>query len=386
MLDRETSGIACVQPYSSLDDDDRVRVAHPLSSLDLDLEKDRVSEADGVVARNKSLLNQAWLSDASLCVGPDERKLLIPIHSAIVAPASPFLAAALDGRWRRDGEAVRFKDFESTVVLSALRFIYCDELVVLEQDLEDLLHFACLYLMKPLVNALVQRVFLSNDCFWKLLSVAVQLDWQLLLSKCHELLFADSRRLLSSSAFLAQPVEVVAAVTRMDPLDVTECELFLHCYWWSEAECRRQQLEPTPGNHRSLMQPFLQNIAMGNVSYSFYTDCVRKAVIINPSEFCDVMSKMYGRPYGRSRHPQFFASKLRSTRKAWQERRQALSLFSLIDCSLFRELVCQARHLDPPSLMHRVQRLRASDCKSLARGTQDAQAACAETGTERVHE
>ena len=85
------------------------RVGDPLSDLPDVSGKtaDCVSEATSVASRNKLLFNQLWFSDASLLVGPDgdpkSPPLLMPVHSQVITPASPALAAMFDPNWRQEG-------------------------------------------------------------------------------------------------------------------------------------------------------------------------------------------------------------------------------------------------------------------------------------------
>ena len=249
---------------------DRVRVADPLSDLpdQSNMDADDLSDVEGSQARNKHLFNRDWFSDASVMAGPDARRRLIPIHTQILAPASAPLAAMFGSQWNKDSGPVRIRDFEATVVLSALRWVYCDELYYLQEDWEELLQFATLYLMKPLVSALVKQATVKSDTIWDMISAAVRQDCQALLKKCYDFIFVNSKSLLDSPDFLQQPVEVVTAITQMDQLTVSEYELFAHCHAWAVEECLRNKRNPTPGYLRSLMEPFLKNIAFTVINYN----------------------------------------------------------------------------------------------------------------------
>ena len=258
-----------------------VSIGDPLSGLPQPVaaDADSISDSPSSLVRNKSLFNQAWFSDASLLVGPNGSERLIPIHSPIVAAASTALAALLGPNRKTDGKPVRMTDFRATVVLSALRWMYCDEIVFLMSDWDQLLEFACRFLMKHLVTALVAKVTVDKDNLWSTFSLAFKLNCQPLMRKCMDFFVPRTELLLSSPGFLKAPVQLVAAVTRMDPLNISEYDLFKRCHAWAKEECARIKLDPTSTAMRSVMVPFLKNIAFCTMRYDDLVDVGKTGIL-----------------------------------------------------------------------------------------------------------
>ena len=246
------------------------RIGDPLSDL-----PQPSASADAVASvscaatakdRNKSLFNQNTWSDAILLVGREEASArLIPVHTAIVATASPTLAAMLGDNWNQDKAPVRIRDFTATVLLSVLRWIYTEELVYLQEDWSSILEFAIQYLMDPLVTAVVDSTVMAVNTFWDTLSVGVKLDCRLLLDKCHTFMAPQAEALLNQPVFLKQSEAVVTAVTLMDPLNICEYDLFCRCVEWAQQVCSDNELDGdvdsySPDDVREVMEPFMDNI------------------------------------------------------------------------------------------------------------------------------
>ena len=259
----------------------RVHNADPLTDLPVLDTSDAasVSKIRGTLLRNKHLFNRDWLSDAALLVGPDDCQRLIPIHTQIVSPASEPFAAMFSDHWNKDAAPVRIPDYEATVVLSALRWIYCDELYCLKSDWEQLLLFACQFLMESLKEVLTNDVSLNSSLIWPTLSLAVKLDCKPLMRKCKDFVALPTKQLLSSASFMKQSADVVTAVTLMPELNIREYKLFSHCLSWAKEECTRNKLEPTPDHLRSLMEPFIKNIAFSTMSYQELVQVGRTGIL-----------------------------------------------------------------------------------------------------------
>ena len=259
----------------------RFRFGDPLSDLPdmTDKDADSMCEAETTLMRNKYLFNNKWFCDASLLAGPDGSERLIPVHTQVIGPASPPLAAMFGPNWRKDEGPVRLRDYEATVVLSVLRWVYCDELVFLEKDWVQLFQFAHQYLMKPVVALLVAKTVVQKANVWPMFSVGVKLDCQTLLDKCKSLIALRASVVLQSNDFLTLSVEAVTVVTLMDPLNASEFQLFTRCLDWAKEECERTKCEPTLGRLRSVMETFIKNIAFTNMTLAELSD-VRKTEIL----------------------------------------------------------------------------------------------------------
>ena len=183
---------------------------------------------------------------------------------------------------------LRIREFSASVVLSVLRWIYTEQLVYREQDFQDVLLFACKFCMSPLVTVLVQGMTVNTDTIWTSLSLAVKHECKLLLDKCHAFFAPRAEQLLDSPEFLNQSVDVVTAITIMDPLDISEHDLWCRCTFWSGAECERRRLEDTLTNNRAVMQSFVKNINFTDMSMEQLADLRDERQYLSDQELLQV--------------------------------------------------------------------------------------------------
>lgn len=229
-----------------------------------------VLRSGGLLHRTKCLFNNDWSSDGAIKAGLDGQERLIPIHKSILFPASEPPAAMLSDHWKKD-EVTRIKEFKSTVVLSAIRWAYCDEVVYLEEDLADLFRFSSQYMMKPLFKKLSEKMPLNESSIWQLLAICVDVDGEHLRSRCRTYIEVRANKLIVNEAFLDIPSSALVELTSMDALDVTELQLFKRCLDWAERQCEVNKQEVTNENVRSWMLPFVYNFAFRTMSYKEFS-------------------------------------------------------------------------------------------------------------------
>ena len=260
-----------------------VRTGDPLSDLPLHTDNVReISMSEGSHSRTKYLINNRWLSDASLLVGFEDKVKLIPVHTQLLRPASEPFDKMFGEDWKRNAP-VRIPDFDATVVYSMLRWIYCDEVVYLDADLLSLLRLASVYFLKPLVKLLTEKVCLTLETVWSMLSFSMEFGNEDLLRKCQTFVVPLTHDVIFSARFLKAPPDVVKAITMMKVLDISEVQLYERCMEWAKEECGRRKKEPTAGNMRSCMQSFVQNIAFSSMTMEELA-MISRSGILSPQE------------------------------------------------------------------------------------------------------
>lgn len=158
------------------------------------------------------------------------------------------------------------------------------------KDAPKLLYVAHKYgldgLEEKCVRSLEHGISVENVCF--IIRQAYKFEESELKKKCLDFIFHQPKDVLKSSAFCELPEPLVREVMQADDLDAKEDVIFEALQRWSEMECLRTDMMPSPKNQRRVIGGMLYNVRFTLLSANFFNNNVVKSEILSHEEMKDL--------------------------------------------------------------------------------------------------
>ncbi|XP_068747048.1 BTB/POZ domain-containing protein 6-like [Montipora capricornis] len=204
------------------------------------------------------LFNNELLSDVKFIVpvpnGESESKKSkheIFAHKFLLSISSPVFYTMFYGAIPETNDTVELPDCGYESLVEFLRFIYCDEVMLSESNVTEVLYLSKKYMMPPLADKcwefLASNMYPSN--VFSVLSVAELHEEEKVVNLCWKMIDEQTR------AVLRQRIErrqVEAIVTR-DTLNIEEEELFTALDLWATSECEKNGLTADGKTKRTVL-------------------------------------------------------------------------------------------------------------------------------------
>jgi len=209
-----------------------------------------------VKERLRFIFGTELLSDVSFVVGRGSQLQRVPAHKFVLSIGSAVFDAMFNGPMAVNTEAeIELPDVEPSAFMSMLRFLYTDEVRLgpdmVMQCLYTAKKYAVVALEKACVDYLKQN--LCSDNAFTLLTQARLFDEPQLMLMCLETIDKTTSESLAAEGFTDVDLDTLCSVLERDTLGIRECKLFNAVCRWAEAECGRQQLEPTADSKRRML-------------------------------------------------------------------------------------------------------------------------------------
>ena len=171
-----------------------------------------------------------------------------------------------------------------------LRYLYCDEIDLEADTVLATLYAAKKYIVPYLARACVRYLETSltakNTCV--LLSQSHLFEEPELMQRCWEVIDAQAEEALRSEGFADIDYATLQAVLARETLNAREISLFEAALRWAEAECGRQELEPTSENKRKVLGNALYLIRIPTMQLDEFANSAAQSGILNLQETNDI--------------------------------------------------------------------------------------------------
>ncbi|KAK8738922.1 hypothetical protein OTU49_003741 [Cherax quadricarinatus] len=226
----------------------------PLGASVASTSSDPNFHATSLRERNAAMLNNELMADVHFVVGQPGSTQRIPAHKYVLAVGSSVFYAMFYGGLKSE-EEVQVPDVEPSAFLTLLRYLYCDEIRLEPDTVLATLYAAKKYLVPHLAQQCVKFLEVSltarNACL--LLSQSRLFEEPELMTRCWEVIDAQAEMALQSDGFVDIDFPTLTSVLSRETLNCREIILFDAALSWAEAECIRQELEPTAENKRKYL-------------------------------------------------------------------------------------------------------------------------------------
>merc|ERR1711963_485965 len=215
-----------------------------------------------VKERISFLFNSSILSDVTFIVGRDNLQQRIPAHKFVLSVGSAVFDAMFNSTLATSEEEIPLPDVEPASFLALLKFLYSDEVQIGPETVMTTLYTAKKYAVPALEKHCVDflKRHLCADNAFMLLTQARLFDEPQLAALCLETIDKNTPEALGAEGFTDIDINTLSAVLDRDSLRIKEAKLFAAVIKWSEAECVRQNLQPTPENKRGVLGRILAQI------------------------------------------------------------------------------------------------------------------------------
>ncbi|KAK3609119.1 hypothetical protein CHS0354_007797 [Potamilus streckersoni] len=216
----------------------------------------------GVKERLAYLFNTDIMSDIHFLVGKEPNTQMIPAHKFVLSVGSAVFDAQFNGAMATKDSTIEIPDVEPAAFLALLKFLYSDEVQIGPETVMTTLYTAKKYAVPALEKACVEflKKNLSSDNAFMLLTQARLFDEPQLAALCLETIDKNTSEALAADGFTDIDHETLCVVLERDTLGIRECKLFSAVCRWSEAECGRRNIHPTPENQRHVLGRVLRLI------------------------------------------------------------------------------------------------------------------------------
>ncbi|XP_002130943.2 BTB/POZ domain-containing protein 6-B [Ciona intestinalis] len=224
--------------------------------------------------RNEKMFNNELLSDIHFIVGPLGASKRIPAHKYVLAIGSSVFFAMFNGDLAENKEEIHIPDVEPKAFLALLRYLYCDEVCLEADTVLATLYASKKYIVPYLAHACVEFLETSlsfrNACV--LLSQSCLFEDEDLTQRCWEVIDAQTELSLNAEGFTDVDGKTLRSIVCRESLSVNETAVFDAANRWAEAECIRNNVEPTGKNKREALKDSLFLLRIPTMSLQEFAD------------------------------------------------------------------------------------------------------------------
>lgn len=226
-------------------------------------------KAKSLAERSKCMWNNSFLADVEFSFpesSTDNKCVVVPAHSYILAVNSPTFFHMLTGNSRNRKTTVRIADCDPEIFRSFLLYLYSEELKLTMDCLQDLIHLASKYCVSSLVEKCVEfmKDNLDTSNVFVVLQCAEFLEDKALQKRCWDIVDLQTKEVIKSDGFLNLDEDFMLKFLQRDSLVVWEIELFRAFYNWTALQSGKQDRNSP-----------LQRLEEGKVVYSKLVNHIR---------------------------------------------------------------------------------------------------------------
>lgn len=240
--------------------------------------------------RNAVMFNNPLMADVYFIVGSEPSQQRIPAHKYVLATSSSVFHAMFYGGLANQTNDIKIPDVEPCAFLNLLRYMYTDQIQLAPDNVLATLYAAKKYIVPFLAKSCVRFLETSlsarNACI--LLSQGRLFEEQELMQRCWEVIDAQAEEALKSDGFTEMDLNTLKTVLTRETINAKELSLFNAVCRWAEAECGRQEVEPTAENKRTVLGDALNLIRVPTMSLEEFANGPAQSGILNLQETNDV--------------------------------------------------------------------------------------------------
>ena len=254
-------------------------------------------KAKSLAERNKCMWNNSLLADVEFSFpesSSDNKCVLVPAHSYILAISSPVFFNMLTGDSRNRKTTVRIADCDAKIFQLFLRYLYCEELELTMDCLPDLVHLASKYSVASLVEKCVEfmkdnlntsNVFVVLQCSEVLEDIALQ-------KRCWDIVDLQTNEVIKSDSFSTLDKDFMLKFLQRDSLVVREIELFRALCNWIALQSRKQDENSVqkPNEGRLVYSQLVNHIRFPLMSRRDFAEAVPQTNLLFKDDIVNMFS------------------------------------------------------------------------------------------------
>lgn len=237
---------------------------------------------------NNTLMADIYFLVGGAEVGTSPRKF--PAHKYILATGSTVFYAMFFGGLAEDREAIDVPDVDPDAFLTMLKYLYCDEIALENDNVLATLYCAKKYIVPYLAQECIKFLESSltarNACV--LLSQSRLFEEPALMERCWEVIDAQAGLALMSDCFADVDVDTLKAILARESLNCRETVVFQASQNWAAAECQRRNLVDTPEKRRQVLGSAMYLIRFPAMNVQDFADEVVKSDILTLQETTNI--------------------------------------------------------------------------------------------------
>lgn len=242
--------------------------------------------------RNAVMCNNALMADVYFNVGAETNSApkKFPAHKYVLATGSTVFYAMFYGGFAEVVDVVQVPDVEPVAFLNMLKYLYCDEISLCNDNVLATLYCAKKYIVphlaKECVKFLESRLTAKNACV--LLSQSRLFEEPELMERSWEVIDAQAELALLSESFADVDFDTLKLVLSRERLNCKETVVFQAAQDWASTECKRRSLEDTSEKRREVLGNAMQLIRFPAMCVQDFADEVVKTDILTLQETTDI--------------------------------------------------------------------------------------------------
>ncbi|XP_061173840.1 BTB/POZ domain-containing protein 6-like [Saccostrea echinata] len=244
---------------------------------------------------NKYMLHNKIGCDITFLLGKSKEE--VHAHRYMLASRSSVFFAMLYGPFDKSDKAIEIPDIEKDIFEQILRFMYCEEILITEDNVTHILYAARKYGISKVTvecrNFLEKNISPENVCV--IAENAHIFDEDELFKMCLDYITKHAFESLQSEAFTQLCRQCVTRIIGRDDLPVDEDHILECMSNWAKRECSRQGLADTEENQRVVLGDLFYLIRFPIMDLTFFADNVAKTCnLLSEKEKIDLYTYMAG--------------------------------------------------------------------------------------------
>ncbi|KAH9400832.1 BTB POZ domain-containing protein [Tyrophagus putrescentiae] len=211
-------------------------------------------------------------------------RMRIPAHKYVLATASSVFFAMFYGPLAERKEEIEIPDVEPSAFIIMLRSPW--RRTPSSPCSTAPRSTSCRTWPKICVKYLESNLTAQNACL--LLSQSRLFDETVLVERCFEVIDAQAELALASDGFTQIDSDTVRRILSRETLNAKEVVIFEAALNWATAECRRQKLEPTAENQRSILGDILFCVRIPAMTLEEFANGPAQVAILSVKEINDI--------------------------------------------------------------------------------------------------
>ena len=263
-----------------------------------------------LAGRQEFLVNNDFASDIKFSLRNGDQ---IFAHKFPLTVNSPVFAAMFHGPLATKEDVIQIVDCDNKrSFVEFLRYLYCEECEINEENVFDILYMAKKYLVHSVVEKCVK--YLSQDVNVKRVLVILQhankFGEEKLSRQCIKYICQHIKEVFKSEHFVELDPETLKIILNHDKLSIKEIELFKYVQLWCDNRLAHTERASEDFNEkRQLLGDVLHLIRFPTMSaVDFAENCVQSG-LLTPEECCSILCYLI-RKKGIKEHDESLASEL----------------------------------------------------------------------------
>ncbi|XP_052092988.1 BTB/POZ domain-containing protein 6-like [Mytilus californianus] len=202
------------------------------------------------------MLKHEIMCDVIFLVGSEKKA--IPAHKIILASRSPVFFTMFEGSLPEKGE-IAVPDIDEKTFRVLLQYIYCDEVNVTSENMQDLLYASDKYMLFKVKSECEQRLkeTVTTSDPLKTLQTAMEFNMEELKSESIRYIEKNADKCLFSELALKLSSECVEEILKSEYLSCTETDVCQFILEWATYQCATSEREVIGENIRSVLKNLL---------------------------------------------------------------------------------------------------------------------------------